>query len=244
MKRFSITLAAIIISMLLPLSGRAQTVPTAGTQRPASLPQTASLKLFTEVDINGPMQVRLVRSLDPSQLKIVYDTKGWQTSRFKAEVNKNGVLTVSEMTDSKRESITEVTIYYFSLRALSVARASVTFDDTLQSDMLDLNVTGGATLSATINTQDLVMTSTGKSASVLNGSARYFKLTISTAKFDGVGLQTVSADVDASHAAEVKIAVSERIEAVTSTSGILMYRGDPSIVRTKSALFGGVITKF
>ena len=58
---------------------------------------------------------------------------------------------------------------------------------------------------------------------------------------DGSELQTVSANIDASHEAEVRIGVSERLEAVTSTSAKLYYKGRPTILRNKNSLFGGEI---
>jgi hypothetical protein len=58
----------------------------------------------------------------------------------------------------------------------------------------------------------------------------------------GFDLQTVAANVDASHEAEVRISVSERLEAMTSTSAKLLYKGTPTILRNKNSLFGGEIT--
>ena len=56
-----------------------------------------------------------------------------------------------------------------------------------------------------------------------------------------VVLQTVAANIDASHEAEVRVAVSERLEAVTSTAAKLYYKGRPTIIRNKNSLFGGEI---
>jgi hypothetical protein len=36
--------------------------------------------------------------------------------------------------------------------------------------------------------------------------------------------------------------VSERLEAITSTSAKLYYKGEPAILRKKNSLFGGEIT--
>jgi hypothetical protein len=39
----------------------------------------------------------------------------------------------------------------------------------------------------------------------------------------------------------VRISVSERLEAITSTSAQIYYKGEPVILRTKNSLFGGEI---
>ena len=52
----------------------------------------------------------------------------------------------------------------------------------------------------------------------------------------------VAANIDASHEAEVRLSVSERLEAITSTSAKLYYKGEPAILRKKNSLFGGEIT--
>ena len=92
-----------------------------------------------------------------------------------------------------------------------------------------------------INALDALVECTGKSRLKMGGKARYFKLDISTAKMEGIALQTVAAHIDASHEAEVRVAVSERLEAVTSTAAKLYYKGRPTIIRNKNSLFGGEI---
>ena len=62
---------------------------------------------------------------------------------------------------------------------------------------------------------------------------------VSTAKVDCSQLSTVSTTVEASHSAEVRVVVSERLEATTSTGGKLLYKGTPIILRARNAIFGG-----
>ena len=82
---------------------------------------------------------------------------------------------------------------------------------------------------------------TGQSSVVIDGAARYMGLKVSTAKFDAVNLQTMATIADASHGAEVSLFVTERLEATTSTSAKISYKGSPSIIRIHSSLFGGEI---
>lgn len=235
-----------LLAMCLPLAASAQQPETAGAARLAALvnvPHTEWLGTFDRIYINGKMQVRLVKISDDEGPKIVYDTKGSTTTRFKVEVDKKGSLNVEESIDPKRATITEVTIYSPAIKSLAVVAADVTLENPLEVHMLDLEVSGGASLNAEIHTLDLEAEVTGKSSVVLLGDAKYLKLNISTAKFDASEFSTVSSIMEASHGAEVKIAVSERLEAETSTSATISYKGNPTITRTYSSLFGGDITR-
>lgn len=105
----------------------------------------------------------------------------------------------------------------------------------------DMSVTGGAIVTIDVQALDTFIECTGKSSLVIGGSSRYFKLNVSTAKVEAWKLDTVSSIVDASHGADVRVRASERLEAVTSTSAKVFYRGNPEIVRGKTSLFGGEI---
>lgn len=234
----------VLLSVAMPVC--AQTAPSEPanpqpTERVTSIPKTDLLLPFSKLDIDGPMNVHLKRTDEGEDTKIVYDTKGYASSKFKASVNKDGVLRVEERLDQKRDDATDVTIYYNSLSDIKIAHATATFDDTLECRILDMSVTGGAIVTMDVQALDTVIECTGKSSLVIGGSSRYFKLNVSTAKVEAWKLDTVSSIIEASHGANVRIRASERLEAVTSTSAKVFYRGNPEIVRGKSSLFGGEI---
>lgn len=208
----------------------------------ASAPTSEWLGSFDKIYISGAMQVTLIRIPENEGPKIYFDTKGSVTTKFKYEVDKKGLLSVVETVDAKRTTVTEVKIYYRNLSSLTVAGANVTMEQMLDVDMLDLSVSGGATLQAKVDVLDLAVEVTGRSSVVIEGSARYMGLKVSTAKFDAVNLQTMATIADASHGAEVSLFVTERLEATTATSANITYKGKPSIVRVHSSLFGGEIT--
>ncbi len=219
---------------------------TVNLQKPApapvvSMPETDMLYGFNRLEIDGKMNVRLKRVGEGETVRIVYDTKGWTTSKFKASVDKEGLLRIEEKIDPKRESITDVTLYYDELIDVKIAHAKAVFDSTIDARVFDLAVTSGAVVSMNVESLDMAAVSTGKSSLSLSGASRYFKLTVSTAKVDASALQTVSTIVDASHSAEVRVTASERLEAETSTSAKVLYRGRPEIVRGRTSLFGGDI---
>ncbi|MBQ2395250.1 MAG: DUF2807 domain-containing protein [Alistipes sp.] len=205
------------------------------------MPQSMWLGAFSRINISGAMKVMLVRIPENEGPKIVYDTKGSTTTKFKAEVDKKGTLNVIESVDAKRTSVTEVTIYYSNIESLRVATAKVTMEHPYNTNMFDLFVSGGATVNARIEAQDLMMEATGRSCVILEGAARYLNVKITTAQFDASALQSLSAEVDASHGAEVIVNISERLEVTTSTSAKVSYKGTPTILRCHSSLFGGEI---
>lgn len=238
-------LLASIIMILSAVSASAQAPvgqqPTANVERVTSIPRTDMLTPFTSIEIDGPMNVNMKHVEDESEVKIVYDTKGYVASKFRAVVGKDGVLRVEERYDQKRESVTDVTVYYSTLEKLRVSSATVAFEEPLERRIFDMSVSGGGIVTVAVRTLDTFVECTGQSRIVLSGESRYFKLNVSTAKIDAWELSTVSSIVEASHGAEVRLTVSERLEAVTSTAAKLIYRGKPEIIRNRSSLFGGDI---
>ncbi len=251
MKRIVLLLLAAFVCVSLSLKAQPQQPTTeqskpvnGGAERLAAIINTSRsewLGSFDKININGAMKVTLIHAAENEGPKIVFDTKGSTTTKFKSEVDKKGVLNVVETLDAKRTSVTEVTIYYCDMTSLSVDAADVTMEQSCKRDMFDLSVSGGAVVRAKFDVLDLAMEVTGRSVVVIEGASRYLDVRITTAKFDGLALQSVSAIVDASHGAEVSLSVAERLEASTSTSAKILYKGTPAIVRCHSSLFGGDI---
>lgn len=119
-----------LLSFAMPVFAQSASSEPAAPQKPervTSIPKTDLLSPFSKLDIDGPMNVHLKRIGDGEDTKIVYDTKGYISSKFKASVNKEGVLRVEERLDQKRDDVTDVTIYYNSLSEIKVARATGDF---------------------------------------------------------------------------------------------------------------------
>ena len=211
------------------------------SDRVMSVPKTDLLSSFSKLEIDGPMNVTLKYVAAGTDAKIVYDTKGCTTSRFKASVNKEGILRIEERIDQKRDTTTDVTVYYNTLTDIKILRATAIFENTVDCRILDLSVAGGATVKMDVVSLDMAVDCTGRSSLILSGTSRYFRLNASSSAVDARDLSTVSSIIDASHNAEVRIEVSERLEATTSTSAKLLYRGEPAIVRKHTSLFGGDI---
>ena len=237
-----IFIASIFAMLVVSASAQSATsAPSTSVEQVVSLPKTDWLVGFNMVKIDGPMNVVFKRVDTPEELRITYDTKGNITSKFKFEIDRNGVLVVSEKSDPKRTSVTDITFYYTSLREVRIAHAKAEFEDTIETQIFDLAISGGAMASLNIKTLDTAVECTGVSRLTIGGDTKYLTMRASTAKVDGSRLSTVSSTIEASHSAEVRLVVSERLEATTSTGAKLLYKGYPTILRDHNAIFGGEI---
>ena len=72
------------------------------------------LTSFTAVEVSAPLDVRFVQVPDTEAPKIVYDTKGSYTTKFRAEV-RDKVLRITERSDARRPERTSVTVSYTHL---------------------------------------------------------------------------------------------------------------------------------
>lgn len=214
---------------------------TTTTEQAAALPKTDWLTAFDKVKISGQMNVVFKRVNSIEEVRITYDTKGDITTKFKFEIDKKGRLVVSEKLDPKRTTVTDVTIYYNTLNDVKIAHAKAIFENQIESTLFDLTISGGALVDMEVKTLDIAVECTGTSRLTLSGKTKYLTMNVSTAKVDCSKLSTVSTTVEASHAAEVRIFVSERLEATTSTGAKLLYKGRPVILRNHMVAFGGDI---
>ena len=95
------------------------------------------LTSFTAVEVSAPLDVKFVQVPDTEAPKIVYDTKGSYTTKFRAEV-KDKVLRITERSDARRPDRTSVTVYYNSLERVAIADAVATFDSTLVLSLIHI----------------------------------------------------------------------------------------------------------
>lgn len=240
----AILLLALTSGVVVAQTTTTEAAPAAATEAQSqvvSLPKTDWLTPFNEIKVDGPLIVTFKQVPTPEEARITYDTKGCLTSKFKAEIDKRGVLNIEERYDPKRNTVTEVTVYYSDIKKVKVAHAKAEFTDVVKRDMFDVEISGGAVVTMEVKTLDLQVNCTGRSLLTLSGDTKYLTMRVSTANMNGAKLYTVASIVDVSHNAEVRINVSERLEAITSTDAKLLYKGSPAILRDHTSLFGGYI---
>ena len=234
MKRFLLSIFAICCAT--NLMAQESTIPNLG-------PIKENLSSFNSIDINAPIKLTLIK-IDKSEAPyIIYDTKGCYTSKFEFEVQKkgDGILKIDERSDSKRESVTEVEVYFNELTDISISKADVTVIGTLDTQLIDLYISNDSHFVADVDTLDIKVYASGKCCIILTGKARYQTVDISTADYNAAKLNTVSTVESSSHNATVKVNAMERLEEKSSTGGKILYCIEPIILRSEITLFGGEI---
>ena len=224
----------LILSFVLLLAGLSVSAQDGGTSE--------WLTEFSEVSLSGPFAVTFVQVPETEAPRIVYDTKGSYTSKFKAEV-RNGVLTVTEKTEARRTTTTEVKVCFHAIRRIRVSGATVSFPGPFKAAMLDVGVNGGATFDGMFDVTDLAVELSGRSRALLSGEVRYLTLTAATGKVDAARLRAMSVRAEASNSAEVSVCATERLEAKTSTDARISYTGDPAVLRGGAGFTGGEVVE-
>jgi hypothetical protein len=160
------------------------------------------------------------------------------TSKFTVEVDREGVLKIRERYDPKRVGATEVKLFYNTLDDIKLSRADAVFEGTLKTSIVDIVLSNGAQLIANIDVKDIKIRISGECRVELTGHTLYQDADVATAKYNAIGLESVSTIVRAEHNAEVKVDATERLEAKSTTGGKILYKSTPDILRTEKSLFG------
>ena len=201
-------------------------------------PVQMNLSSFDAIDVNAPIKLKLIK-IDKSETPyIIYDTKGVYTSKFTVEVDREGVLKIRERYDPKRVGATEVKLFYNTLDDIKLSRADAVFEGTLKTSIVDIVLSNGAQLIANIDVKDIKIRISGECRVELTGHTLYQDADVATAKYNAIGLESVSTIVRAEHNAEVKVDATERLEAKSTTGGKIFYKSTPDILRTEKSLFG------
>lgn len=224
--------------LFVAFAGYAQTAPA-----PAAGEQSEWLPSFTSIAVSGPFDITFIAVPDTEAPRLVYDTKGSYTTKFKAEV-KDKVLRINEREDSRRSERTSVKLYYnAAVQSISISDAVATFEKPITGVMFDLVVGGRAAVTAELDVQDLLMELSGNSTAHLSGKVRFLQLAVSSGRVDGAALAVMSAMANISTGGSATLNVTERLEASTTTKGKLSYTGSPQIVRGAVKFLGGEITR-
>ena len=139
MRRLILTFIAMITVCLVQAQNTAETQANTPTQTSVSVPKTDYLAPFEKIAVSGPIVVKFCRVTNPDDIKIVYDTKNNIASRFRAQIDRNGVLHLTDRFDTKQFPVTtDVTVYHTNLKEISINQATATFDSILAVDTTNL----------------------------------------------------------------------------------------------------------
>lgn len=195
---------------------------------------------FNILDVDAPVKLTLVKIMEYEAPYIIYDTKGAEDTKFSFEV-KDKKLKVRERKDSKRKTVTEVTIGFTTLTDISIAKADATVKGVLMSQILDIYISKDANFAAEVDVLDIMVYASGKSRVEIKGQTLYHTADISSAHYNAHLMESVSSIVTSSRNGEVRVNAEERLELKTSTGGEIYYYSQPVILRSESSLLGGKI---
>ena len=195
---------------------------------------------FNILDVDAPVKLTLVKIMEYEAPYIIYDTKGAEDTKFSFEV-KDKKLKVRERKDSKRKTVTDVTIGFTTLTDISIAKADATVKGVLMSQILDIYISKDANFAAEVDVLDIMVYASGESRVEIKGQTLYHTADISSAHYNAHLMESVSSIVTSSRNGEVRVNAEERLELKTSTGGEIYYYSQPVILRSESSLLGGKI---
>ena len=195
---------------------------------------------FNILDVDAPVKLTLVKIMEYEAPYIIYDTKGAEDTKFSFEV-KDKKLKVRERKDSKRKTVTDVTIGFTTLTDISIAKADATVKGVLMSQILDIYISKDANFAAEVDVLDIMVYASGESRVEIKGQTLYNTADISSAHYNAHLMESVSSIVTSSRNGEVRVNAEERLELKTSTGGEIYYYSQPVILRSESSLLGGKI---
>lgn len=234
-------LIACAFALVLPFAAFCQNSEAATPAESSAAAKSEWLQSFTAVAIEAAADVVLIQVPESEAPRIIYDTKGSYTTKFRFEV-KNHVLHIDERVDARRPERTVITIYYNTLDALTVEEATVTLRQPIAAKLFDLTLGARASLTAALDVQDLNMELTGRSSRAkLTGKARYMTLAVANGTVDASELEVMAARVAVMAGGMASIDVTDRLEATTATNGTLRYKSEPAILREATRFMGGNI---
>jgi hypothetical protein len=141
----------------------------------------------------------------------------------------------------KNQSI-EVYVNYKTLKRLGASGGSDVYtQNTLKTDMLTINASGGSDLKLALACKDLSLSISGGSDADLSGSAENFKLTASGGSdVNAFGFPVNYAKANVSGGSDANLYVNKILEAAASGGSDVNYKGSASLNKTSSSKSGDV----
>jgi hypothetical protein len=120
----------------------------------------------------------------------------------------------------------------------------IIFENQIQSEDLDLHLSGGGSLKGKLNANHLVIEQSGGSEVKLSGNVKSLTLNASGGgSLNGFDLVTDYASIRASGGSATELTVNKELRAVVSGGGDITYKGAASVKEIKSSGGGSVTHK-
>ena len=194
---------------------------------------------FMSAVFSGKISVELIPADENTVSIELHDT---DISRLDWGVS-NGTLSVKLKPGGGSSSAgsASVKVYYRTLDNLSLNGAEAITQGALTAEILTIDLTAGAKLTAAVQATDFTMRVANNSVAQLNGAAKYLTVRVAMkSKADLRKLDAVSAEAVATSNSELYVKASERLVADASISSTIFYLSNPPILK-KTEKMGGTV---
>ena len=139
----------------------------------------------------------------------------------------------------------KITVSFSSIDAVSLAGSGYIFsEDNINSDNLKLSLAGSGDLNLKVSSNDLKTSIAGSGNITLTGNTNIFKASIAgSGNINAYELKTEMLKVSIAGSGNAKVNVINEINAVTTGSGNIYYKGNPKIEKIKSVGSGSIKNK-
>ena len=221
MRTISIKFAVLLLSFL------------AGSITYAQDSETRNVGSFDGVKVSSGISAELVRG---STNQVDISAEGIDLDKVTTEI-KNGVLKVGVETKwwnnwggRKKSRVKAVITYTDDLSGIAAGSgSSLTSEQTIESDQLDLDVSSGASMDLDIEVDDASIDISSGATLRLSGNAQSTEIDLSSgSNINAYSFTTKRADIDGSSGSTAKIHVVDALVADVSSGASVKYKGNPS----------------
>ena len=216
------------ISLVLSI---ALLVSFAFTNTTAQDSEVRSLSSFDGIAVSASVDAELVKgSKDQAEVTV----KGIELERVVTEIE-NGILKVGMRKNklkwkwTKGSRVKVIVTYAEDPGYVSVSSsADVIGHDKIVADQLELKASSSGDMKLDIQASQLEVTVSSSADLIISGTADHAKVTVSSSgDFLGKNLKVDNANLSASSSGDLEISVEKSIEAHASSSGDIIYYGNP-----------------
>lgn len=189
--------------------------------------ETRDISGFHGIDVGGAFEVILVKS---NQEKVVLEADDNLMPYISTKVF-GGTLEIDNEKDFRNPTELKVFIYYKSIDQIDLSgAASLTSDDILKTESLEIDASGASDIRLKLDTERLEADFSGASKVEFIGKAKNAEVEASGATvFKGLEFETENFEIDASGAATVRIWANGKLGIEASGASSVRYKGSPSI---------------
>ncbi|MCU0396685.1 MAG: DUF2807 domain-containing protein [Cyclobacteriaceae bacterium] len=194
---------------------------------------------FTGIKVSQGIDVYLRKG---NQESVRVEVSGISLSSVITEVS--GDMLKVQLDDGRYRGSHTVKVYvtFVQITKLMASSAGNFYgESTIESKSLSLNTSSAASIELTVKVEQLHASASSAGDMELKGSAKYVEMDASSAgEINGYDLEAEEARVEASSAGDIKISVTQKIEAYASSGASIRYRGNPMKTNTNASSGGSV----